>query len=77
MSATVHNLTDARKRSQDVIDWTEPFITKSELARHMGFSVRWVERRVRDGMPHYRVGGRLRFQKSKAIAWLMEHEEAV
>lgn len=76
MSATVHNLADARKRKPDTIDWTEPFITKAELANHMGFSVRWVERRVREGMPHHRVGGRLRFQRSQAVAWLMEHEEA-
>lgn len=73
MSATVHNLADAR-RPRKGIDWSEPFVTKSELALHMGFSVRWVERRVREGMPHHRVGGRLRFQKSTAIAWLMDQE---
>lgn len=73
MSATVHNLAD-RRRPNTGIDWSEPFVTKNELALHMGFSVRWVERKVREGMPHHRVGGRLRFQKSTAVAWLMDQE---
>ena len=75
MTATVHNLHDRRRRTPITgIDWTEPFVTKSELALHMGFSVKWVERRVKEGMPHHRMGGRLRFQKSQAVAWLMEQE---
>lgn len=76
MSATVHSITEARRppATPDGIDWSEPFVTKSELAAHMGFSIRWVERRVKEGMPHFRVGGRLRFQKSQALAWLMEQE---
>lgn len=54
------------------IDWTEPFITKSEFAQRLGFSTRWVERRVKEGMPHYMVGGRLRFQASVAGRWVLE-----
>lgn len=61
-----------RKHSE--IDWREPFITKDQLANHLGFSKRWVEHRVAEGMPHFRVGGRLRFQVSTAIGWLSEQE---
>lgn len=56
------------------IDWTERFVTKHELANHFGFSTRWVEKRVAEGMPHYRVGGRLRFQVSTAGRWLVEQD---
>ena len=76
MSETLHPIGIKDRRSPTgQIDWTEPFITKTELARHMGFSTRWVERRVKDGMPHYRVGGRLRFQKSQSIAWVLQQED--
>jgi hypothetical protein len=48
----------------------EPWCTKQELAEHLGFSVRWVELRVREGMPARRMGQRLRFQISAVEAWL-------
>jgi hypothetical protein len=48
----------------------EPWCTKQELAEHLGFSVRWVELRVREGMPTRRMGQRLRFQISAVEAWL-------
>ena len=50
----------------------EPWCTKQELADHLGFSVRWVELRVREGMPAQRMGRRLRFQISAVEAWLDE-----
>jgi len=53
---------------------TEPWATKQEIARHLGFSLRWVELRVRDGMPCRRIGGRLRFRQSEVEAWLGERE---
>ena len=59
------------RRNTDV-DWTEPFITKAQIAAHFGFSTRWVELRVREGMPCHRIGGRLRFQRSQAATWLLE-----
>jgi hypothetical protein len=52
----------------------EPWCTKQELAEHLGFSVRWVELRVREGMPTRRMGQRLRFQISAVEAWLDERE---
>jgi excisionase family DNA binding protein len=52
----------------------EPWCTKQELADHLGFSVRWVELRVREGMPAQRMGRRLRFQISAVEAWLDERQ---
>ena len=49
---------------------TEPWMTKPQLAAHLGFSTRWVEYRVAEGMPHARFGGRLRFQASAVEDWL-------
>lgn len=48
----------------------EPWLTKQELARHLGFSLRWVELRVREGMPCERFGSRLRFQRTDVEKWL-------
>lgn len=52
----------------------EPWLSKRQLATHLGFSVRWVEYRVRDGMPHKMLGGRLRFQRSSVESWLEQRE---
>ena len=52
----------------------EPWCTKQELAEHLGFSVRWVELRVQEGMPARRMGQRLRFQVSVVEAWLDEQQ---
>jgi excisionase family DNA binding protein len=48
----------------------EPWLTKQELATHLGFSLRWVELRVREGMPCERFGSRLRFQRTEVEQWL-------
>jgi hypothetical protein len=47
----------------------EPWLTKKQLGAHYGYSVRWVELRVRDGMPSHRRGGQLRFLLSEVEAW--------
>lgn len=49
---------------------TEPWLSKQQIAQHLGFSVRWVELRVAEGMPSTRMGGRLRFQISAVEDWL-------
>jgi excisionase family DNA binding protein len=66
MSAAVVNLELARQ----VRAGTEPWLTKQQIAEHVGFSVRWVELRVAEGMPCRRMGGRLRFQRSSVETWL-------
>jgi excisionase family DNA binding protein len=51
---------------------TEPWLSKRQIAEHVGFSVRWIELRVAEGMPHRRMGNRLRFQRSTVEDWLEE-----
>ena len=77
MTATVHNIAEGRRtpRKPVGIDWTEPFITKEQLANHLGFSTSWLDRRIQEGLPAYKVGSRLRFQRSTAIGWLLEQGE--
>ena len=57
-------------------DPAERFISKAELARHLNLSVRWVEARLAEGLPHYRVGGAVRFQLSAALRWLLNDPAA-
>lgn len=71
MSATVHSL----ERHRQARAGTEPWQTKQEIAKHYGFSPRWVELRLRDGMPHRRIGGRPRFQLGAVDRWLSMRED--
>lgn len=48
----------------------EPWLSKKQLADYFGYSTRWVELRVRDGMPAHRMGGQLRFRVSEAEPWV-------
>jgi hypothetical protein len=50
----------------------EPWLSKKQLAGHLGYSTRWVELRVNEGMPCERWGGRLRFHVSEVEPWLKE-----
>jgi excisionase family DNA binding protein len=52
----------------------EPWLNKQQLADYLGFSTRWVELKVREGMPSHRWGNRLRFRVSEVEAWLEERE---
>lgn len=73
MSATPQNVHDLA-RFRQARDGTEAWATKQEVARHYGYSVRWVEMRVRDGLPFRRIGGRMRFQLSSVDRWLAQRE---
>lgn len=68
MSATVHNLAAERVARRPEL---ERWLTSSELAEYLGFSQKWVTRRVAEGMPHARMGSRLRFKVSQVEPWLM------
>lgn len=57
----MENATDIRK---------EHWVTKKELAAHLGFSTRWIEHRLRDGLPHARFGSQARFKISVVESWL-------
>jgi hypothetical protein len=50
----------------------EGLVTKRQLARHLNFSERWVEMEVRKGLPHLKVGSRLRFRISDVEAYFDE-----
>jgi hypothetical protein len=52
----------------------EPYITKRQLAEHYGFSTRWVELRMTEGMPVHRFGTRCRFILSQVDSWMRRTE---
>lgn len=49
---------------------SERWLTKRQVAEHFGFTTRWVELRMREGMPSMRFGSRRRFRLSDVEAWL-------
>jgi hypothetical protein len=52
---------------------TGPWLDRQALAEHLGCSVRSVEMRMSEGMPCWRVMGRVKFQVSEVEPWLIEH----
>jgi hypothetical protein len=54
----------------EVIQFPEPWLTKRQLADHYGFSTRWIELRMQEGMPSRMIGGRRRFRLSETENWL-------
>ncbi len=48
----------------------ERWLSKREVARYYGFTIRWVERQVAKGMPNRMIGGQRRFQISQVDRWL-------
>jgi len=49
---------------------SEPWLDKRQLAAHLGFSARWVDYRVSEGMPSHTFGKRRRFRISEVERWL-------
>jgi hypothetical protein len=47
----------------------EPWLSKKQVATHYGYSTRWVELRMRDGMPSHARGGQRRFLLSEIESW--------
>lgn len=54
---------------------TESPLSKKRLALMLGRSTRWVELRVREGMPSTTQRGRRMFLASECRAWLKGREE--
>jgi hypothetical protein len=54
----------------------ERWWSKRELARHYGFSVRWVESMLGRGMPSRLIGGQRRFLLSQVDPWLEQLGES-
>jgi len=50
----------------------EPLLTKAQLARQLGFCIRWVDYRVAEGMPFVPAHGQKRFYLSHVLRWLHE-----
>jgi hypothetical protein len=48
----------------------EPWLNKGQIARHYGRSTRWIELRMREGLPSRMLGGRRAFQLSAVEAWM-------
>ena len=51
----------------------EPWLDKKALAAHLGCSERWIEYRARDGLPAWKIAGRIKFRSSEVEAWLLEN----
>lgn len=51
----------------------EPWLDKRALAQHLGCSIRWIEGRMKQGMPHTLIAGRVKFRASKVEPWLETH----
>jgi predicted DNA-binding transcriptional regulator AlpA len=52
----------------------EPLVTTRQLAELWCQPPRWVLRMAKEqGLPHYRLGGVLRYRASEAEAWLQQH----
>lgn len=48
----------------------EPELTKRQIAQRLGYSTRWIEQRMGEGMPAGWRGSRRSFVESDVIAWL-------
>ena len=50
----------------------EPLVDVKALAAHLGMSPRWIEYRIKDGMPTKFIGTRRRFRASECEDWLVK-----
>jgi hypothetical protein len=48
----------------------EQWVTKQQLADHLGVTTRWIECQQRLGLPHLRMGSMNRYRVSEVEAWL-------
>lgn len=48
----------------------EGWVDKRGLAEHFGCGIRWIELRLRDGMPSAMIAGKRKFRISEAESWL-------
>jgi hypothetical protein len=53
----------------------EPFVDREGLEAFVGRAVkeRWLRYRLKEGMPHYLIAGKVRFRVSEAVPWLERH----
>ncbi len=48
----------------------EPWLSKRQIADYFGRSTRWVELRMREGLPSKMIGGQRGYRLSEVEAWL-------
>jgi hypothetical protein len=48
----------------------EPWLTKKQIAGHHGRSTRWIELRMKEGLPSRMLGGRRGFRLSAVETWM-------
>lgn len=46
---------------------------KPGIADYFQCSIRWIERRMEEGMPHAHIAGRAKFKPRECERWLEEH----
>jgi hypothetical protein len=49
------------------------YLDKKGIAGHFQCSIRWIERRMEEGMPHTHIAGRAKFRVSEVEPWLEAH----
>jgi hypothetical protein len=54
----------------------ERWVTKQQLAEHLGVTSRWIEYQQRLGLPYLRMGGMNRYRVSEVEAWLRDRHAA-
>jgi hypothetical protein len=76
-AALFYELADRLDRIERVLvelagngDAAELWLPKRELARRLGVSVRWIDYRLAEGLPHREIAGRVVFRLSTVEGWL-------
>lgn len=55
----------------------EAFVDREGLEAFLGHAVkeRWLRYRVKEGMPHHLIAGKMRFRVSEVVPWLERHTD--
>jgi excisionase family DNA binding protein len=70
MDITIDSVNNNSTNAVSVVYASEPWMTKQQLASHLSMSERWIEMRVREGMPMTHFGNRARFRASEVENWI-------
>jgi hypothetical protein len=63
----------SRTRGRDRCCHLNRWHDKHGLAEYFSCSVRWIEARMEEGLPHTYIAGRAKFKIAKSEAWLDSH----
>ncbi len=69
----VNPISDPHHTNEQSVAGYEPWLDKRGLARHLVCSVRWIEARMEEGLPHVHIAGRAKFRISEVEPWLESH----